>query len=422
MSSSVRMNQFILKLISVCEVRPTERSLIEERFDRVLVTDDFSKKYYQDNFFTEFREFMYPTPQKEEQTFAFYERELSELAYIHDGCTFSLSKAELVYTPSQLGIFSVTVTTDVSDLNQMTMLLSSLRSFDRKIETVNPPQAETEAEELTLSRVIEEEVLGFNFRRNSIADLYSGSKFKMFLVGEHSDLGGDHELKNLLYDVATCSAVGSAAGEGYNAPHPDYLETLQPHYLSAFKNYEGLVLLDSFVVMGQGVLIGPDGQLNRGKELTWDVTYFRIYVYLLFLKYSLYRFNNLWKEGGDQSDYDHFEEFYYRYNISHVSFNFLPQLVHDKIREGIEVDQELLLFKERMKRLNELESELQSKKNSRFLKIASIAIMIASVPWSDLYDFFTKVHVSPTIAFSVIFLLMLLGVVGVHLYNRWNER
>ena len=103
------------------------------------------------------------------------------------------------------------------------------------------------------------------------------------------------------------------------------------------------------------------------------------------------------------------------------SFNFLPQLIHDKIRLGIEIDKELILFKERMKRLSELDDEKQAKKHSRLIQVASTAVVIASVPWNDLYDFSVKVHISPLLAFLVCLGILIVVGMCILVYQKLRE-
>ena len=419
----MKIDQVLFKLISVCEINPKIHECIQSLYQREFITIEGSQKYYQDNFFNEFRNFMYPNQDEVDEGFHFYNRSFKNLELKHDRFDFSITQAEIMRTPNKLGVFSITVAIKETELDNITLLISRLRSFDLKVtlctEKVEEAANESFIDDRLFSKVIEDEILGFNFRQNAISDLYSGSKFKVFFVGEYSELK-EHQREHLLYDIATCSPVGSAAGNGFHAPHPDYYETIKPNFLRAFNNYEGLVLLDSFVVIGESIFTGPNDFVSSLKRMTWDLTYFRIYIYVLYLKYSLYRFNSLWKEGVSES-FAEFEDFYYEYNISHISFNFLPQLIHDKIRIGIEIDKELSLFKERMQRLSEREEERQAQKQARLIQVASTAVVIASVPWSDLYDFFEKVKISPFLAFGVSFALLLVAGLAVFIYNKSKD-
>ena len=281
------------KLISVCEINTEILERIKADYERVFITPTASQKYYHDNFFNEFRSFMYPNQDEAEDGFYFYDRSFENLKLKHDRFEFLITRAEIMQTPNKLGVFSITVAIQEKKLDDITLLISRLRSFDLKVALVNHSKDDPvtiSSDEQLFSKVIEEKVLGFTFRQNTISDLYSGSKFKVFFVGEYGDLQ-EHKREHLLYDIATCSPVGSAAGNGFFAPHSDYYETLTSNFLRAFNNYEGLVILDSFVVIGEGILTGPNDFVSKLKETTWDLTYFRIYIYVLYLKYSLYRFD-----------------------------------------------------------------------------------------------------------------------------------
>ena len=55
---------------------------------------------------------------------------------------------------------------------------------------------------------------------------------------------------------------------------------------------------------------------------------------------------------------DEFESFLNTYNISHISYNFLPNLIAEKHRKSLQIDSELEKFQDRINRISQ---EIQEK-------------------------------------------------------------
>ena len=77
--------------------------------------------------------------------------------------------------------------------------------------------------------------------------------------------------------------------------------------IAVFKNWEAVCLFDSFCCIGDKNLNEP-GSISY---ISWDYTYFRIYLYRLFFKYNLYRYNSMINEADAKKILlrDHFESF-----------------------------------------------------------------------------------------------------------------
>jgi hypothetical protein len=171
---------------------------------------------------------------------------------------------------------------------------------------------------------------------NVIADDYSGSKFKLYTI---IDLNHDANLRNhILYDLGTNSPLGSSSSDHFMSPNKDYFNSILQKRIACFQNWEALPLFDSFTCIGAGQL------QNTWQYESWDLVYFRIYLFRLYFKFSLFRYNSEVYSNADNIVMlrDQFENFLNRYNFSHISFNFLANEIFKKSGEALELDTELV--------------------------------------------------------------------------------
>jgi hypothetical protein len=228
---------------------------------------------------------------------------------------------------------------------------------------------------------------------NVIADDYSGSKFKLYTI---IDLNHDANLRNhILYDLGTNSPLGSSLGEHFMSPNKDYFNSIIQKRIACFQNWEALPLFDSFTCVGVGQL------QNTWQYESWDLVYFRIYLFRLYFKFSLFRYNSEVYSNADNIVLlrDQFENFLNRYNFSHISFNFLANEIFKKSGEALELDTELVSFREM---INNLSKSIQERKQARtnlLLQAVTVLTSISSIgpififlqqvqfyfKWSDLF-------------------------------------
>ena len=142
-----------------------------------------------------------------------------------------------------------------------------------------------------------------------------------------------------------------------------------------FNNYTILPLFDTFTVVGYNLL---NFDQYGTKRSSWTQTYFRIYLYNLFIKYNLFRYN-LDMEHDSVKVRDEFESFLNTYNLSHISYNFLPNLIFHQHRKSLQIDEELEKFQERINRISQAIQEEQQKRSNLLLGIVGAMTSISSV-------------------------------------------
>jgi hypothetical protein len=212
-------------------------------------------------------------------------------------------------------------------------------------------------------------------------DEYSGSKFKLFSIidiPEKDEQISEQTRDNLLYDFGCASPLGSAAGESEFSPSHQYLQTVMKDKLEVFRNYSILVLFDTFTVVGEGVID------ELPKQSTWTQTYFRVYLYNLFIKYNLFRYNIQLRDDS-VAVRDAFEDFLNTYNYSHISYNFLPNLIYHTHRNSLQIDDELEKFQVRINRISQAIQEEQQKRSNLLLGIVGAMTSISGI--GPVYDY-----------------------------------
>ena len=139
--------------------------------------------------------------------------------------------------------------------------------------------------------------------------------------------------------------------------------------ISVFKNWESLCLFDSFTTLGNGFL------KTENMKSTWGNTYFRIYLFRLFFKYNLFRYNSELHENTVKLR-DQFEKFLNNYYINHISFNFLPNEMYTQIGNALNLQEELDTFRERINRISSaIQEEKQSRMNMLLKAVAALSAL-----------------------------------------------
>jgi hypothetical protein len=227
---------------------------------------------------------------------------------------------------------------------------------------------------------------------NVKVDDYSGSKFKLFTVLDLAESVDVKTREELLYDIGCGAKIGSAGGTEYYSPSQDYYKSLLKNKISVFNNYTILTLFDSVTVIGNRII---DGNPESYKRKTWSQSYFRIVLYNLFIKYNLFRYNSELQEDSESDEVelrDKFESFLNTYNFSHISYNFLPNLIFQSHKESLDIENELKLFQKRILRISESIKEEQQKRSNALLGIVGIFTSIGAV--QPIYEFAERSRIS----------------------------
>jgi hypothetical protein len=280
-------------------------------------------------------------------------------------------KSEIYLFRQQIGLFSLSI--EVADENK------NLQDINNIISVIKNFDAELENGLLWHNWISKHLLCNIALRgtdKNTVAaDEYSGSKFKVYSIldFEHNR----NERNNFLYDMATASPLGTSLGNGFLAPNEDYFKYIIENRIALFTNWDAVCLFDSFCCIGENNI----GDIGTISYKSWDYTYFRIYLYRLFFKYNLYRYNSMINEKNVKNSKlrDQFEEFLNKYNISHISFNFLGNELFNKTGKALELEQELTTFRERIKNISQTLQEQRQSKTNNLLQLVTLIGGISSI-------------------------------------------
>ena len=385
MHAELKANAAIIKLVGIFEGEYNNK--FKQRFLQKGYKEEEwgvgTQSFLKDTFYPEFRDLMFLG--KEDTSVTVLKNDLQSSVTFKKRAgeniidiEVNIVHVELLLFPNGLHFFSIQLEPIQLDLAHLSDVMFCARTFNSTVSGNNKEQS-------WVSWIEDELLYGIQIsstdKKRIHVDEFSGSKFKLFSVIDIPEKENQINLttrENLLYDLGSVAQIGTAGGNSYYTPSTDYFETLMNEKISVFQNYTILPLFDTFTVLGEGVITSANPHAVPGMKLTWTQTYFRIYLYNIFIKYNLFRYN---LEMGDDSVKvrDEFESFLNTYNLSHISYNFLPNLLFHQHRKGLQIDEELQKFQERINRISQAIQEDQQKRSNLLLGIVGAMTSISSL-------------------------------------------
>lgn len=385
MHAQLQANAAIIKLVGIFEEKYSKKFIhrfTKKGFKEELFSDQ-TKSFLKNTFYPEFRDLLFLGQEESSVTVLQFQPT--------EGITFKkkvgeniteiasdFSQVELFLFPNGLHFFSIQLSPRQLELSHLSDVMFCARSFDSTVNFKGVDQS-------WVSWIEEHFLDGIQMSskdQNRIhVDEFSGSKFKLFSIIDIPEAANNIDLKtreNLLYDLGSVAQIGTAGGNSYFTPSPEYFTSLMKEKIAVFNNYTILPLFDTFTVVGEGVITSSNPNSALGMKLSWTQTYFRIYLYNIFIKYNLFRYN---LEMGDDSVKvrDEFESFLNTYNLSHISYNFLPNLIFHQHRKGLQIDEELEKFQERINRISQAIQEDQQKRSNLLLGLVGAMTSISGL-------------------------------------------
>jgi hypothetical protein len=399
---NITVTNSIIRIMGVFEHSNSKhfnRDLVQNGFVRE--NNEESKKFLKNYWYPEFRDLMFL--QKEDSSAKIWKKSINKKVVIDNrkNITFEVDLVELFLFPNGLNFFSLEISIQESNLESYSDLTNVIRNFDSKVKS--------ESIDYKWVNWIEENcLLGIKIEDVDV-DEYSGSKFKLFSIYEINENVIDSSTRDeLLYDLGCVSPIGSAGGNGNFSPDERYYYQLLEDKISVFKNYEILPLFDSFTCLGTKFL---DKDVNSFKRKTWSDTYFRIVLYNLFLKYNLFRYNSKMNNNSSVKLRNEFEDFLNTYNITHIAYNFLPNMIAEKHRESLQIDNELEKFQTRINRISQDVQEKEQKRSNLLLTFVGIVTSLGSA--KPLIAFIETFRVENKLNVSLFYSLLSILLIGI---------
>ncbi len=208
-----------------------------------------------------------------------------------------------------------------------------------------------------------------------------GNKLKLFNYIEHEPADAEM-VNNMLYDIGTCSPIGSAQGviPDFQPSEVYFKNLIRNNSIEVFKTWKVLCLFDSFTV----VLNKPP----HHHEI-WEYSYFSlIYVHTIYVKYFLYRLNNKFHKQNKyklEGLVEEFNQFDHIYNLNSISHNFLPQKLYDQLRCSLEIEEEMQIMRNNLDIANQRAYKKRNVRLSRILSFIAFLTIITTILDGSVY-------------------------------------
>ena len=418
---NLTVNNSIVRIVGVFEQNVTKNKfrakLIDNGFKTIEENDpsSFHKNYW----YPEFRDMFFL--QKNETSSKIYTKypgvkidflvRNNKTTGIDETLRVEIGKIELFTFKDGLNLFAIEVSINQKELSYYSDLTLVIRDFYRKvIDNGKEYNWVNWIEEFCLCGV----KISSNPEEKSVkVDDYSGSKFKLYTILDIEEELDGKTREELLYDVGCVAPIGSAGGNFDLTPSKEYYKELMNNKISIFSNYEILPLFDSYTAIGKNIL---EADQSSFKRKTWSESYFRIYLYNLFIKFNLYRYNSELMSDSEEIR-DKFEEFINTYNLSNLSYHFLPNKIFHQHRESLEIDSELKKFQQRVNKINLSIQEKQQKRTNLLIAIFTIITSLSSITpiWEFLQGLKNNLQWSNLLFYGAITVILI--IVGIPVFS-----
>ena len=263
-------------------------------------------------------------------------------------------------------------------------------------------------------------------------NIFVGNKFYLFQLEQLENPSDDickdgYTVNHLLYEITNYITPGASCNPADNyCPSKEYFDTLCcENTISVYHNWKAMGVSDSFCVLCEPSVGLPDyGQ--------WTFQRFMIYLNVLYVKTYLVNINMKYQrmdvDAGFEKDFLEFDKLF---NLHTISYNFLPQMIYEKLRYIFEVDDFSGQVREKISRYRdrlELENDKKERRNEKWMNniLFVVAVLAISSALNDGFEFAGKLGFSYTVELawivSGIVALFLLVFVVVMLLNYFINR
>ena len=342
------------------------------------------RQFIKDTYYAEFASLMFTSEDKDQPMISLQRNLNHPITLITPGkpnpkdVNTSCILQELFLFDNGIGIFALTFEPHSLDFHEISNLTFAIKKFNTELKF-------NEANMLFHEFISKEILCGIKLR-DVETDIYSGSKFKIYTIIniENPIEEAIYPIANLVYEIGTGARIFTINNSDFFSPTSEYYQEILKNSINVFKNYTGLALLDSFTIIGYGVysgmdykkIIDPNDRNNAYfKFNTYNRIYFAIYVINIYIRYNVFRFNSIFKNDPIKTR-NEFVDFINYYNYSHISFNFLPNIIYQKMHNALGIDEEVKLFE---KRLGSLTTEIQENQNKRQAVVLGILSIITGI-------------------------------------------
>ena len=377
------IDNYILKITGVFNYdKDFYKKSTQANYEELVFSED-SEKFSKDFFYPDLRNQFFNNNKKRHSILVRnnFENSIVDLfTYQFDGKTKSkeiqlkIDDSRLDLFEEGLGLFTLNIKiySEKIDLSKFSDATFLVRNFETNIE---------HSQYEKWHEYIEKQILvGASTRGQSIkVDEYSGSKYKLYMILDVPELKEKEEMKSLLFDIGSLSRIGSAIGNNFDSMDKDYVKQLtNKNTIFVFNNWGGLALLDTYTVVGNRILD------TEWKKSTYLNIYHGIYLYCLFIKYNLFKYN-FEIADLDEDRRSNFQDFLAKYYFNYISYNFLPTEIYNKIRTSLDIEKELKLLNDKIVAVGQKIQEEQQDRTNKILGIVTVLTSVSSI--QPVYDY-----------------------------------
>lgn len=212
------------------------------------------------------------------------------------------------------------------------------------------------------------DLCGKDGKAGRYADLMeSGAKLKLFQIVSTTDISDER-----IYEFGTLIRTGAVSDiSDYDCPSRQYYDSIiRTNMLSVYNNWKALALLDTFTVLGVDF---------TDSFFVW-VSYFRmIYIHSLYQKLLLVNLDKDFRFPKDSSKpislEDEMKELEMYYAFPTISYNFLPQLIYEKINVGLGLQAERDQLHKYIEQESRRQERVSEKKLNRLITTLTVFTM-----------------------------------------------
>lgn len=337
---------------------------------------------------------------------------------------FSIEYGDIIFFPEDCGIytFKVRIQTDkdnhgTTSLEDLSALLNALRNFNTTFLIDNEPTGVTQ---FINNRILHQTDFP-KIIHTTPQDGYM-SKLKLFTVlemdlAEHDTPSGDNGRSiedEILMELGTVSPIGTMRSDNRYSLSDDYFNgIIESQKFSVYKWWSALMLNDTVTVL----INEPESKIvDFSTFTTFEDMYLPLYLEILLLKFSLfdsnYKLSRMMRhEKHNQRIRDQLIEIRNKYNFSHVSNNFLPNLLYQHFKQGMDIDSEIESMEQKIGQINDYINERLDSSQNKLLTF--ISFMTVGSAFADTSAWLTDIlgldAVGSTIANIAVIALAVLG-------------
>lgn len=312
--------------------------------------------------------------------------------------TILVERIRLYFFPHNIMVFSLECNCGQKPFNDITNYIYTIRDLE-KYDILNDDFLVLFTPLLSLYNCCSEsksKIALYDYSPDNVRKyntlLHKANKLKCYTVAQidedsQSCFNRQYTCNHLLFEIGCASPIGcSVDASHHQKPSQQYFDKIiSQNTISCFENWTGLSLIDSFTCLYN------KKTSNFFIETQWGEWYFLyLYINVYYTKIFMLDINDQFRLSNKESKiFNTINKFNRQFNHYNVSYNFLPDIIHKNMRQGMELDEEYDAVKEEIKNYEEREDALREKRLNTFIFVLTL-LTIASF-LNDGWEFILKI-------------------------------